>query len=134
MDPKQILERMNILVVDDMDSMVSVIKACLANLGAKKVNTAANGAEAWKMLQHQRIHLILSDWDMPKMTGLELLKKVRSSVDHCDIPFLLITATHDRDKVLSAIQTGVNEYVAKPFEAKELEYRVVKLLGRVKLD
>jgi PleD family two-component response regulator len=134
MDPKQILEQMNILVADDMDSIVSVIKACLGNLGARKVNTASNGEEAWKVLQNQRIHLIVSDWDMPKMTGLELLKKVRGSAAHSHIPFLLLTATSDRNKVLSAINAGVNEYIAKPFQSKELEYRVVKLLGRVKLD
>jgi two-component system chemotaxis response regulator CheY len=134
MDPKQILERINILVADDMDAILSVIKACLANLGAQKVNTATNGKEAWKILQHQHIHLIVSDWDMPQMTGFELLKKVRSSDDHRHIPFLLLTATNDRNKVLSAKKAGVDEYVAKPFKSKELEYRVVKLLGRVKLN
>jgi two-component system chemotaxis response regulator CheY len=71
---------------------------------------------------------------MPKMTGYELLLKVRNSPEHAHIPFLLLTATNDKQKVLHAIKAGVNEYVAKPFQPKELEYRIVKLLGRIKLS
>jgi two-component system chemotaxis response regulator CheY len=133
-DQSKILKQINILVVDDMESMLSLISACLRKLGVEKLTTASNGQNAWKVLNKNRIDLIVCDWDMPKMTGLELLKLVRESDLHKHIPFLLLTATTEKELVLEAVQAGVSDYLAKPFTPKELDFRIIKLLRKVTLN
>lgn len=130
--PEQIIKTINILVVDDMESIRSVINSCLKELGAERVLLSSNGESAWKVLKHTRIDLIICDWDMPELSGLELLVRVRKSEPHKHIPFLMLTATTEKEKVVSAIAAGINDYLAKPFQPKELEYRVIKLLRKVK--
>ncbi len=133
-DPSKILKQINILVVDDMEPMLSLISACLRKLGVEKLTTANNGQNAWKILNKNRIDLIVCDWDMPKMTGLELLKLVRESDVHKHIPFLLLTATTEKKLVLEAVQAGVSDYLAKPFTPKELDFRIIKLLRKITLS
>lgn len=132
--PTTLLKKINILVADDMDSMLSLITSCLRNLGAEKIYTANNGENAWKRLNKQRIDLIVCDWDMPKMTGMQLLSLVRESDMHKHIPFLLLTASTEKSRVLSALKGGVSDYLAKPFQPKELDYRIIKLLRKVDLS
>lgn len=133
-NPSDLLKRINILAVDDMEAILGLVKGCLRNLGASNVDTAMNGEAAWQMLKQKRYHMIICDWDMPKMSGLELLHNIRSSETYRDLPFLLLTATVDKKQVISAIEAGVNDYLSKPFKPKELEFRVIKLLRKVKLD
>ena len=116
-----------------MDSMIGLITSCLRELGAVKIETASNGELAWKMLNKNRYDLIICDWDMPKMTGYQLLKLVRESQLHQHIPFLLLTAATEKKLVLDAVQAGVSDYLAKPFQPKELDYRIIKLLRKVDL-
>ncbi|MFC3122262.1 response regulator [Agaribacter flavus] len=125
------LKRINILVVDDMESMVNLVKSCLLSLGAEKITTATNGANAWSILNKKDIDLIICDWDMPKMTGFGLLKLVRESEMHKHIPFLLLTAAREKKLVMDALEAGVSDYLAKPFQPKELSFRVVKLLRKI---
>jgi two-component system chemotaxis response regulator CheY len=133
-DPSETLKRIKILVVDDMDSMLGLISATLKTLGAEKIVTEYNGLNAWNTLKKSHIDLIISDWDMPQMSGLELLRLVKESDTHKHIPFLLLTASTEKERVLEAVEAGVSDYLAKPFTPKELEYRVIKLLRKVVLS
>lgn len=133
-DINTLLKRINILVVDDMEAIRSMVKACLRNLGALNIDIAIDGDDAWKKLNQKNYHLVVSDWDMPKMSGLQLLQKVRGCDEHKHIPFLLLTASTEKDRVISAINSGVNDYLTKPFTQKDLEYRVIKLLPSVVLS
>lgn len=125
-------ESLNVLVVDDMDSIRNLINTCLKELGIRNVFLAPNGSVAWNELQSTRIDIIICDWDMPKMSGLELLKLVRASKPHSQIPFLMLTGSTESEKVITAVEAGVSDYLSKPFLPKDLEYRVIKLLSKIK--
>ncbi|WP_075186208.1 response regulator [Teredinibacter haidensis] len=132
-NPEKIIKKINILVVDDMETMRSMVNSCLKELGAERVLMECNGESAWKALKSTRIDLIICDWDMPELSGLELLNRIRGSERHSHIPFLMLTASTEKEKVTSAVKAGVNDYLAKPFQPKELEYRIIKLLRKVKI-
>lgn len=117
------------LIVDDFDSMRKVTANQLRHLGIQRIVEAANGAEALKIIHRQPISLVLSDWNMPVMDGLELLIKLRSSPEHCNTPFLMITAEAERTRVEQAIATGVSELLVKPYTAGLLADRVVRALN-----
>jgi two-component system chemotaxis response regulator CheY len=129
-----LIKHINILAVDDMEAILGLVKGCLRNLGAANVDTAMNGEAAWQLLKQKRYHMIICDWDMPKMSGLTLLKNIRGSTTYKDLPFLLLTATVDKEHVIRAVEAGVSDYLSKPFRPKELEFRVVKLLRKVNID
>jgi CheY-like chemotaxis protein len=112
------------LVVDDFDSMRKVTMNQLRQLGATRIVEAANGAEALKILARQPITLVLSDWNMPVMNGLDLLLSIRSSPELFRLPFLMITAEAERDRVTQAIQVGVSELMVKPYTAGRLADRI----------
>lgn len=130
----EMLARINILVVDDMEAIRNMIKATLRDLGAERIDLAINGEDAWKKATRKRYHLIVSDWDMPKMSGIEFLLKIRASEEHKHIPFLLLTASTEKERVQTAVKSGVSDYLSKPFQPKQLHLRIIKLLRRVKLD
>lgn len=129
---EKIFQTLNVLVVDDMETMRNMANACLKDLGVKKIYIQNNGLDAWNQLKNTHIDIIICDWDMPKMSGIELLKLVRDSEQHKHIPFLMLTATTEKQSVASAIEAGVSDYLSKPFQPKELAYRVIKLLRKVK--
>ncbi|MEX0798058.1 MAG: response regulator [Bacteriovoracaceae bacterium] len=107
----------NILVVDDMNTMRKIVKNSLRKLGFVNFNEAVNGVEAWKILNSGDIKfdLIVSDWNMPKMTGLELLKKVRGEEVFKSLPFLMVTAEGEQEQIKEAIGAGVSNFLLKPF-------------------
>mgnify|MGYP006170664769 FL=1 len=125
-------QALSVLVVDDMDVIRNLVSACLKELGVRKVFLAPNGSVAWSQLQNTPIDIIICDWDMPQVSGLELLKLVRESKKYRDIPFLMLTATTEKEKVVDALESGVSDFLSKPFAPKDLEYRVIKLLRKVK--
>ncbi len=129
---EKLLKEIRVLVVDDMESIRNVINSCLRELGVEHTVQANNGEAAWRVLNETRIDMIVCDWDMPQITGIEFLRMVRDAEEHKHIPFLMLTAEAEKDRVRSAIQAGVNDYLTKPFQPKELEYRVIKLLRKVK--
>lgn len=133
-DPNAILKLIKILVVDDMDSMLGLISATLRTLGAEKIVSEYNGLNAWNTINKGHIDLIICDWDMPQMTGIELLRLIKESDKYKHIPFLLLTASTEKERVLEAVEAGVSDYLAKPFTPKDLEYRVIKLLRKVVLS
>jgi two-component system chemotaxis response regulator CheY len=125
-------QTLHVLVVDDMDSIRSLVNSTLNELGVRKIYLVPNGSVAWKQLKDTRIDLIICDWDMPQMSDLELLRLVRASKPHSQIPFLMLTATTEKEKVMEAVEAGASDYLAKPFSPKDLEYRVIKLLRKIK--
>ena len=126
------LQKINVLVVDDMQSIRIMVKGCLRDLGANEVIMASNGQSAWDILKSTNIDLIICDWDMPQMSGIELLKCVKDSEKTKHIPFLMLTGTTEKERVVSAVKGGVDDYLSKPFQPKDLEYRVIKLLRKIK--
>ncbi|MFL0796552.1 MAG: response regulator [Cellvibrionaceae bacterium] len=131
---EKLLKEIRVLIVDDMESIRNVINGCLRELGVEHTVQANNGEAAWKLLNETRIDMIVCDWDMPQVSGIEFLNMVRNAEEHSHIPFLMLTAESEKEKVSRAIKAGVSDYLTKPFQPKELEYRVIKLLRKVKLS
>lgn len=117
-----------ILIVDDFATMRRILKNILKQLGFKNLVEADDGTTAWDVLESQEIDLIISDWNMPKMTGLELLKKVRASTRYQKAPFLMVTAEAQKQNVIEAVQAGVSNYVVKPFTAEAISDKLKKIL------
>ncbi len=117
-----------VLVVDDFATMRRILKNILKQLGFKNLVEADDGTTAWDVLEEQKIDLVLADWNMPKMTGLELLKKVRASENYAKVPFLMVTAEAQKQNVIEAVQAGVSNYVVKPFTAEAISEKLEKIL------
>ncbi len=116
------------LVVDDFEPMRIVTSSQLRSMGAKAIVMACNGVEALRMLRDRRVDIVLSDWNMPVMTGLELLKAVRADERLSHLPFIMITAEAERDRVAEAIASGVSDLLVKPYTADRFAKRVEKAL------
>lgn len=127
----QINRDMNILVVDDFSTMRRIVKNLLKELGFSKFDEADDGATAWPMVQSGKYDFIVSDWNMPEMTGIDLLRHVRKDPKLKDTPFLLITAEAKRTQILEAAQAGVDGYIVKPFTAATLNEKIQKIFERV---
>lgn len=115
-----------ILIIDDMPSIRDLVKAQLKVMGYKTIVEAEDGEQGLDLLQkHLKagdpFQLVISDWNMPKLKGLELLKKVRASQEFKDLPFVLLTSEAEREQVTEAVLSGVSQYVVKPFSAKIFE-------------
>ncbi|MFK5984285.1 MAG: response regulator [Pseudomonadota bacterium] len=124
------MPKTKILLVDDMSSMRGVIKLFLADADYLNIVEASDGQKALQVLECNKIDLIISDWDMPQMTGLDLLKAVNTNDKFKDIPFLMLTATSKTEKVQSAIEAGVSDYIAKPFRPKTLIKKIESILQK----
>lgn len=111
----------------------SIIKATLKSIGATDIVVAENGYQASKLLATNNIDLIISDWDMPKITGLQFLGFVRGNEAYKHIPFILLTASKDKSRVKSAIELGVNDYLSKPFTPQALEQKVSRIIKKYNL-
>lgn len=132
--PTDLIGKIHILVADDMEAIRTLVRASLRRIGAKHVEIAFDGESAWNVLQKKHIDLIICDWEMPKMNGLDLLAKIKESGQFKDIPFLLLTATTEKPLVMKAVNAGVTDYLSKPFKPSELEYRVIKMLRKIKYN
>lgn len=111
---------MNVLVVDDMASMRRIIKNILKTKGFTNIIEADDGTSALTELKDKTFGLIISDWNMPQMTGIELLKKVRGTEEYKDIPFVMVTAEGQKKNVVDAVQAGVSQYIVKPFTPEQI--------------
>lgn len=120
---------MRILVVDDAQTMRRIIVNLLRQLGFTNMTEADDGTTAWEKLNSEHIDLVISDWNMPKMTGIELLKKVRESEKYKITPFIMVTAEGKRENVVAAVQAGVSNYIVKPFNAATLKEKMTKVIG-----
>lgn len=121
---------MRILVVDDFKTMVQLTESLLKQFGFKQVEVASDGQQALEKLRAKSYDLILSDWNMEPMTGLELLKSVRATPKLKHIPVVLITAESKAENIIAAKQAGVNNYIIKPFTANTLKEKLTAVLGQ----
>ena len=117
-----------VLVVDDFATMRRIVKGALKQLGFKNIIEANDGITALSELKKEKVGLILSDWNMPKMNGLELLKLVRGDDNFKEIPFIMVTAEGQKSNVVQAVQAGVDNYVIKPFTPDTLKDKIQKVL------
>jgi len=117
-----------ILIVDDFASMRRIIKGTLKSIGFDNFIEAEDGVVALKKLEKEKIDLIISDWIMPNMNGLEFLKAVKGDSKFKDIPFVMVTAEGQKGNVLEAINAGVNNYIVKPFTPETLQAKLQKVL------
>ncbi len=126
-------KNMNILIVDDYQTMLRIIKNLLKQLGFNNVDEATNGQIALDMIKKKHYGLVISDWNMEPMTGLELLKAVRGANDNnfSNVPFIMVTAESKTENVVAAKQAGVNNYIVKPFNAETLKTKIASVLGPI---
>ena len=124
-------KNMKILIVDDFSTMRRIIKNLLRDLGFTNTQEADDGVTALPMLQSGSFDFLVTDWNMPGMQGIDLLKAVRSDDKLKDLPVLMVTAESKRDQIVEAAQAGVNGYVVKPFTAGTLEEKINKIFERV---
>jgi two-component system chemotaxis response regulator CheY len=122
---------MNVLVVDDYKSMVRIVRGMLNQLGFVNVDDAPDGAAAMALLKEKTYGLVLSDWNMQPVTGLELLKQVRAEEKTRATPFVMVTAEAKVENVIAARQAGVNNYVIKPFTLAVLKQKLTSVVGDI---
>ncbi|MBU2620441.1 MAG: response regulator [Proteobacteria bacterium] len=118
---------MKILVVDDFATMRRIVKNILTQLGFKNIIEADDGTTALNVLKSEKIGLIISDWNMPKMTGLDLLKAVRADASMVNTPFIMVTAEAQQDNIILAVKAKVSQYIVKPFTAETLSEKLNKI-------
>jgi two-component system chemotaxis response regulator CheY len=119
--------KMKILVVDDFSTMRRIIKNILRQLGYENIVEADDGSAAVEVLKSEEIDFIISDWNMPNMPGIELLKTVRATEDWKNTPFLMVTAEGQKDNVIEAVKYKVNNYIIKPFTPETLMEKINKI-------
>lgn len=120
---------MRVLIVDDYKTMLNIIRNLLLQLGFQNISEATDGATALAKLRDQNFGLVISDWNMEPMTGLQLLKEVRADSRLKHIPFIMITAESKTENVVAARAAGVNNYILKPFTAATLKQKIVAVMG-----
>ncbi len=120
-----------VLIVDDYNTMLRLIRNLLQQIGIENIEEATNGEDAFAKLNTGRFGLCISDWNMPVMTGLDLLKKVRASEKIRRLPFILVTAESKTENVIAAKQAGVSNYIVKPFNAETLRSKIDSVFAAV---
>ena len=120
---------MKLLVVDDSSTMRRIIKNTLQRLGHKDILEAEHGLEVWGMLEaNSDINVLITDWNMPEMNGLELVKKVRAEQKYIDMPIIMVTTEGGKAEVITALKAGVNNYIVKPFTPQVLKEKLEDVL------
>jgi len=121
---------MKILVVDDMSTMRRIVKNILKQLGFSNMEEAENGQEALQKLRAEAFGFVVSDWNMPVMPGIEMLRAIRADDKLKHIPVLMVTAEAQKENLIEAIQAGVNNYVVKPFTAETMQEKINKIFNK----
>lgn len=124
-------KNMKILVVDDFSTMRRIIKNLLRDLGLQNVSEADDGTTALPMLQNGEYDFVVTDWNMPGMQGIDLLRAIRADERLRHIPVLMVTAEAKREQIIEAAQAGVNGYIVKPFTAATLKEKLDKVFERL---
>jgi two-component system chemotaxis response regulator CheY len=122
---------MKVLVVDDFSTMRRIVKNLLRDLGFTNIQEADDGSTALPMLQNGDFDFVVTDWNMPGMQGIDLLKAIRADSTLAHIPVLLITAEAKKEQIIMAAQAGVNGYIVKPFTAGTLKNKIDKIFERL---
>lgn len=118
-----------VLVVDDFATMRRIVKGVLKQLGFVNIIEAEDGSAALTELKKEKIGLIVSDWNMPNMSGLDLLKAVRGDEQFKRIPFIMVTAEGQKENVIEAVKSGVSNYIVKPFTPETFGEKLQKVIG-----
>ncbi|NQZ26803.1 MAG: chemotaxis protein CheY [Colwellia sp.] len=124
-------KNMKVLVVDDFSTMRRIVKNLLRDLGFTNISEADDGSTALPMLQGGDFDFVVTDWNMPGMQGIDLLKAIRADASLSHIPVLLITAEAKKEQIVMAAQAGVNGYIVKPFTAATLKTKLDKIFARL---
>ncbi len=120
---------MNILIVDDYKTMLRILRNLLRQLNFVNIDEATDGSMALQKLHQTDFGIVISDWNMEPMTGIELLREVRADDKLKHLPFIMITAESKSENVIAAKQAGVSNYIVKPFNAETLKTKMVSVLG-----
>jgi two-component system chemotaxis response regulator CheY len=121
---------MNVLIVDDYATMRRIIRNLLNQIGFPNIDEASDGGAALKMFNEKKYGMIVSDWNMEPMSGMDLLKGIRGSTsDNKGVPFIMVTAESKTENIIAAKQAGVNNYIVKPFNAETLKAKITAVLG-----
>lgn len=123
-----------VLVIDDMSTMRAIVSKMCREIGLTDVTTAVDGEDAWITLTEAKVpfDLIISDWNMPKISGLELLKKVKSDPRFAHLPFIMVTAESEKSQILEALKAGVDQYLMKPFNRDMFVNKMGTLVRKIK--
>jgi len=124
-------KNIRILIVDDFSTMRRIVKNLLADLGFTNTAEAEDGSGALTLLRNESFDFVVTDWNMPVMTGIELLKAIRADAKLKSLPVLMVTAEAKREQIIEAAQSGVNGYIIKPFTAQTLEEKLGKIFERL---
>ena len=126
-------KNMKILVVDDFSTMRRIVRNLLVELGFSNplIQEADDGNNALTMLKSQPFDMVVTDWNMPNMTGIDLLRAIRAEASLKGLPVLMVTAENNRDQIIAAAQAGVNGYIVKPFNAVTLKEKLTKIFERL---
>ena len=120
---------MKVLLVDDSGTMRTIQRRCLKKLGIENIAEAADGCQALDMFEHTEFDLVLTDWNMPNMDGLTLLKEIRQR--NSEIPVIMVTSESEKAHVVTAIQSGISDYIVKPFTPDALQAKLQKWFAAV---
>lgn len=121
---------MKLLVVDDSSTMRRIIKNTLARLGYKDILEGEDGVQGWNVLdENPDTGMLITDWNMPEMNGLELVKKVRADERFKDLPIIMVTTEGGKAEVITALKAGVNNYIVKPFTPQVLKEKLAAVMG-----
>ncbi|TAN57586.1 MAG: response regulator [Rhodospirillales bacterium] len=122
-------KNMKVLIVDDYKTMLRIVRNLLKQLGFMNVDEATDGSMALQLLRNAQYGLVISDWNMEPMTGLQLLKEVRADAKLKGVPFIMVTAESKSENVIAAKEAGVSNYIVKPFNAETLKTKMASVLG-----
>ena len=120
---------MKVLIVDDFATMRRILKNIMKQIGFSDITEADNGKNALKALKSDKIDLVLCDWNMPEMAGIDVLNAVRADNDLKDTPFIMVTAEAQKENILEAVKSGVSSYIVKPFTAETVEEKLQKVFA-----
>jgi two-component system chemotaxis response regulator CheY len=120
---------MNVLIVDDFATMRRILKNIMKQIGFSNITEAENGKNALKVLKSEPIDLVLCDWNMPEMAGIDLLNAVRGDDQLKAMPFVMVTAEAQKENILEAVKAGVSSYIVKPFTAETVEEKLKKVFS-----
>ena len=128
---KNIDFRMKVLVADDFATMRKIVRNILKQIGFDDIVEAEDGQAALQVLKSENIGLVVTDWNMPNMNGLELLQKIRTDPKTANLPVLMVTAEGLKENVVAAVKAGVNNYVVKPFTAEVLQEKLEQIFKKL---
>ena len=122
---------MKVLIAEDSNTMSGIVREMMRRLGYNEIVEAEDGQQAWEQLNQGSFDLLLTDWNMPRMSGLELLQKVRESPDLAEIPVVMLTTRNNKEDIVSAMKAGINNYVTKPCKPTQLKEKICGLNSEV---